>query len=126
MEKSGQLRLFDSEFPLTDNIFIRIFNGHTLGLAVGLIRFKNSTIVNISDLIPLAGNIPLSWISGYDTNPLNSLTEKQQFLEESVKNNYVYFFYHDAERECCSLKQTPKGIRMNKTFTLKELSSEDL
>jgi glyoxylase-like metal-dependent hydrolase (beta-lactamase superfamily II) len=125
IEKSGQLKLFISEFDLTQNIRIRIFNGHTLGLAIGIIKYENMTIVNISDLIPMAGNIPLTWISGYDTNPLNSLTEKQQFLEESMKNNYIYFFFHDAERECCTLQETPKGIRINEVFTLEEfLSSE--
>ncbi len=125
IEKSGQLKLFNSEFNLTQNISIRIFNGHTLGLAIGIIKYENRTIVNISDLIPMAGNIPLTWISGYDTNPLNSLTEKQQFLEESLKNNYIYFFFHDAERECCTLQETPKGIRIDKVFTLEEfLSSE--
>jgi glyoxylase-like metal-dependent hydrolase (beta-lactamase superfamily II) len=126
IENSGQLKLFDSEFSLTKNINIRLFNGHTLGLGVGLIKYKNITLVNISDLIPMSGNIPLSWISGYDTNPLNTLSEKQQFLEESLKNNYVYFFFHDPERECCSLQQTPKGIRMNKSFALKEFTSDDL
>jgi glyoxylase-like metal-dependent hydrolase (beta-lactamase superfamily II) len=125
IEKSGQLKLFNSEFDLTQNIRIRIFNGHTLGLAIGIIKYENRTIVNISDLIPMAGNIPLTWISGYDTNPLNSLTEKQQFLEESLKNNYVYFFFHDAERECCTLQETPKGIRINNVFTLKEFLSSD-
>lgn len=122
MEKSRQLRLIESEFHLTDHIYIRIFNGHTLGLTVGLINYRNTTIVNISDLMPMAGNITLSWISGYDTNPLTSLAEKQQFLEESLKNSYTYFFYHDVERECCNLQQTQKGIRINKIFTLKEVA----
>ena len=125
IEKSGQLKLFNSEFNLTQNISIRIFNGHTFGLAIGIIKYENRTIVNISDLIPMAGNIPLTWISGYDTNPLNTLTEKQQFLEESLKNNYIYFFFHDAERECCTLQETPKGIRINNVFTLKEFLSSD-
>lgn len=123
--KSGQLKLFNSEFNLTENIHIRIFNGHTSGLAIAIIKYNNRTIVNISDLIPMAGNIPLTWVSGYDTNPLTSLQEKQQFLEESLKNNYVYFFYHDVERECCTLKNTPKGIRMDKPSTLKELFSDE-
>jgi glyoxylase-like metal-dependent hydrolase (beta-lactamase superfamily II) len=122
MEKSGQLKLFDSEFDLTQNIRIRIFNGHTLGLAIGIIKYENRKIVNISDLIPMAGNIPLTWISGYDTNPLNSLTEKQQFLEESLKNNYVYFFFHDSERECCTLQETPKGIRMSQVLRLEDIT----
>lgn len=118
IERSGQLKLIDSDFDLTPNIRIRLFNGHTSGLAIGIIHYNNRIIVNITDLIPLAGNIPISWISGYDTNPLTSLTEKEQFLEESLKNNYVYFFFHDLERECCTLQQTPKGIRLNQVGTL--------
>lgn len=125
IEKSGQLKLFDTDFNLTPNIRIRLFNGHTLGLAIGIIHYNNRTLVNISDLIPMAGNIPLSWISGYDTNPLNALTEKEQFLEESLKNNYVYFFFHDLERECCNLQQTPKGIRLNQVFTLNDFISAE-
>ena len=31
MEKSGQLRLFDTDFSVTPNVHIRLFNGHTLG-----------------------------------------------------------------------------------------------
>ena len=125
VEKSGQLKLFDTDFNLTPNIRIRLFNGHTLGLAIGIIQYNNRTIVNISDLIPMTGNIPLSWISGYDTNPLNALIEKEQFLEESLKNNYVYFFFHDLERECCDLQQTPKGIRLNRVFTVDDFISAD-
>jgi glyoxylase-like metal-dependent hydrolase (beta-lactamase superfamily II) len=118
IEKSGQLRLFDADFNLTPDIRIRLFNGHTMGQAIGFINFKNRTIVNISDLIPTAGNISLSWISGYDTNPLTSLVEKEQFLKESLENDYIYFFFHDLERECCTLQDTPKGIRIDKVFTL--------
>jgi glyoxylase-like metal-dependent hydrolase (beta-lactamase superfamily II) len=126
IEKSGQLNLFDSDFNLTPNIRIRIFNGHTLGLAIGVINNKNRTIVNISDLVPMAGNIPISWISGYDTNPLTALTEKEQFLEESLENNYVYFFFHDLERECCTLQQTPKGIRMHSVFTINDFMNDKI
>lgn len=123
--KSRQLRLFDKEFNLTENINIRIFNGHTLGLAVSLIKYGNRTIVNITDLIPMAGNITLSWISGYDTNPLTALTEKQQFLEESLRNDYVYFFFHDPDKECCSLQQTPKGIRSHRNFPLNQFINSE-
>lgn len=125
IEKSGQLKLFDSDFDLTPNIHIRLFNGHTLGLAIGIIRYGNKTLVNISDLIPMAGSITLSWVSGYDTNPLTALTEKEQFLEESLRNNYVYFFFHDLERECCTLQQTPKGIRMGQVDTLNHFMSSE-
>jgi hypothetical protein len=58
---------------------------------------------------------------GYDTRPLITLDEKEKILTEAVQNNYTLFFEHDAVNECCSLINTDKGIRVDKTFTLNEL-----
>jgi len=69
-------------------------------------------------LIPLVGNISMSWICGYDTQPLVALKEKEAFLKESIENNYIYYFYHDLEHECCTLKDTIKGIRPDRIFPL--------
>jgi len=108
-EESGQLELFEKEFDLTPRIHIRLFNGHTLGQAISLIDYRGRILVNMADLMPLAGNISMSWVCGYDTQPLLSLKEKAEFLNESTENSYNYYFYHDLENECCDLKQTEKG-----------------
>jgi len=122
MQESGQLHLFDREFDLTPNVNIRLFHGHTSGQAVALVRYKDRTLVNIADLMPLVGNISMSWVCGYDTQPLVTLAEKEDFLKESLEGGYTYYFYHDLEHECCSLKDTPKGIRTDRTFTLAEFA----
>lgn len=119
---SGQLELFDEEFELTPNIQLRLFNGHTVGQTIGLVYYKGRTIVNTSDLIPLQGNISMSWVCGYDTQPLVSLEEKTDFMKESLENNYAYYFYHDLENQCCSLKDTIRGIRPDETFDLSDIS----
>ena len=119
----GQLELFDKEFELTPNVQLRLCDGHTLGQTIGLISFKGKTIVNVADLIPLAGNISMSWICGYDTQPLVALKEKADFLQESLANNYIYYFYHDLDNECCTLKDTLKGIRTEKTFKISEITA---
>ena len=118
----GQLDLFDKEFELTPNVQLRLYNGHTLGQTIALIFFNGKTIVNVADLIPLAGNISMSWICGYDTQPLIALKEKDDFLNESIANNYIYYFYHDLETQCCTLKDTIKGIRPDERFDLTEIS----
>jgi glyoxylase-like metal-dependent hydrolase (beta-lactamase superfamily II) len=121
MQGNGQLQLFEQEFDLTPNVHIRLFHGHTAGQAIALIRYRRRTLVNIADLMPLAGNISMSWVCGYDTRPLITLEEKADFLRESLAGGYTYYFYHDLEHECCSLKDTPKGIRPDRFFTLKGL-----
>ena len=86
IQTNGQLELFDGEFELTPNIQIRLFDGHTVGQAVALIYFNGKTVVNAADLIPLAGNISMSWVCGYDTQPLVSLKEKADFRYPSRLN----------------------------------------
>ena len=74
----------------------------------------------MADTIPTAAHMPLPYIMSYDTQPLISLKEKEDFLIEAVEYNYILFFEHDAYFECCSVEQTEKGIRMKNAMTLKE------
>jgi glyoxylase-like metal-dependent hydrolase (beta-lactamase superfamily II) len=123
IEKSGKLRFVDQETFFSKNIQLRFFNGHTEGLMIPFIDCENYTLVYVSDLLPTAANIPLAWVCGFDTRPLLSMQEKETFLQEAVKNRYVLFFEHDVDNECCTLKTTEKGIRIDESFTFEEFLS---
>jgi glyoxylase-like metal-dependent hydrolase (beta-lactamase superfamily II) len=117
---SGKLHFIEKVGMLTSKIQLRLFNGHTEGLIIPFIKYKNKTLVFTADLLPTAAHIPASWLCGYDTRPLISIEERNSFLSEAMQNNYTLFFEHDIYRECCNLKQTEKGIKMDKSFTLSE------
>jgi glyoxylase-like metal-dependent hydrolase (beta-lactamase superfamily II) len=104
-----------------NGIDIRFANGHTRAMMLPQIRYRQHTIVFMADLLPSAGHIPLPYVMAYDMFPLTSLQEKRMFLEEAVTNNYVLFFEHDREHECCTLQRTEKGIRPDRFFSLSEL-----
>jgi glyoxylase-like metal-dependent hydrolase (beta-lactamase superfamily II) len=108
---SGQLKLFESNFSPVPEIELRLYNGHSEGMALPLVAFKNKTYVYITDLIPTMANIPLSWIGGYDTQPLLSFTEREEFLNEALEGDYILVFEHDYYVESCKLEMTEKGIR---------------
>jgi hypothetical protein len=36
-------------------------------------------------------------------------------------SNTSFFFEHDAQNECCTLKMTEKGVRLDAKFRLKEV-----
>jgi beta-galactosidase beta subunit len=61
----------------------------------------------------------------YDTRPLITLEEKEKFLKEAAQQNYVLFFEHDLYRECCTVTETEKGVRMKESFTLAEALNKD-
>ncbi|MCX6208106.1 MAG: MBL fold metallo-hydrolase, partial [Bacteroidetes bacterium] len=61
------------------------------------------------------------YVMAYDMFPLTTLQEKKSFLNEAITNDYVLFFEHDKDNECCTLQQTEKGIRVKELFKLSEL-----
>jgi len=52
---------------------------------------------------------------------LITLEEKERFLKEAAANNYVLFLEHDPVNECCTVKETERGVRLDKAFSLKEI-----
>lgn len=108
--ESGKLILFDKEGGLYPGFEVRFFNGHTVGQAIPLIRHKGRTVVFASDMLPTMAHLPLPYVMSYDTQPLITLAEKEDFLNEAVDNDYVLFFEHDIYNECCTLERTEKGI----------------
>jgi len=131
LQENGQLKFIEtvnteSEEPLgensfTENIGIRFVNGHTEKMMLPQIKYKGKTIVYMADLLPAVYHIQMPYIMAYDMFPLTTLQEKRSFLTEALEKNYILFFEHDAQHECCTLKQTERGIRENDIFKLNEL-----
>jgi hypothetical protein len=96
-------------------------DGHTEKQMIPKITYKNKSIVFAADLIPTLGHLPVPYIMGYDIRPLVSMSEKDLFLKEAVEKNYYLFLEHDAHNEVITLKNTEKGVRLDKTFSFNEL-----
>lgn len=133
IQESGLLQMvaipesdFDEQGLIGSSVFckdvsIRFVNGHTAAMMLPQIQYKGRTIVFMADLLPSVAHIPLPYIMGYDMFPLTTLKEKISFLEEAAANDYVLFFQHDPVNECCTVKHTEKGIRVNEIFRLDSL-----
>jgi len=117
-ESAGRL----ASTSFTENISVRFVDGHTEKMMLPQIRFGDRTIVYMADLLPSVGHIPLPYVMAYDMFPLTTLNEKKSFLDEALTNNYILFFEHDPKIECCTLKQTERGIRMVDSFLLTQIA----
>lgn len=111
---SGKLNLVDENGELFPGVALRLFYGHTPGLMLPEISYKGRTLFYAGDLIPTTAHIPLLWNMAYDLLPLVTIAEKQEILEEALGNDHLIIFQHDPVTECCSLTETPKGIRAGK------------
>ncbi|MBN2821276.1 MAG: MBL fold metallo-hydrolase [Bacteroidales bacterium] len=121
LENSGLIDFIEYEGEYFSGISIRFFSGHTDGLIVPFIHYQDKTLVYTNDLLALSAHIPASWVCGFDTRPLISFEERNGLLQEAFRNNYYLVFQHDHYTECCTLKNTEKGIRKDKEFKLEEL-----
>ncbi len=126
IKDSGQLnfvKLTNTNFNTTSELGFGILfvDGHTEKMMLPQIQYKGKTLVFMADLLPTVGHIPLPYVMGYDTRPLLTMDEKQQFLNLAVDNNYILFFEHDAQHELCTVKHTEKGVRLEQTYSFNEI-----
>ena len=122
MQDHGVLKFVDLEKKsLFSGFDFLTVDGHTDKQMLPKISYKGHTVVFMADLLPSVGHIPLPYVMGYDTRPLITMSEKQAFLEEAAREKYVLFLEHDAVNECCTVKMTEKGVRLDQTFRLDEL-----
>jgi glyoxylase-like metal-dependent hydrolase (beta-lactamase superfamily II) len=122
IQESGQLQFLNTaDASFTGKIPVRFVSGHTEAMMLPQIVYKNRILVFVADLLPTIGHIPLPYVPAYDMFPLQTLTEKKVFLEEAADRDYILFLEHDPENECCTVKRTEKGVRLNETFNLNEI-----
>ncbi|MGY5355414.1 MBL fold metallo-hydrolase [Wenyingzhuangia sp. IMCC45467] len=126
IKESGQLKFVPvngSDKTQFSELGFGIFfaDGHTEKQMIPMIQYKGKTVVFMADLLPTTGHIPLPYVMSYDTRPLLTLSEKELFLNEAAKNEYILFLQHDAHHELCTVQQTEKGVRLKETYTFNQI-----
>ncbi|MEA1886396.1 MAG: MBL fold metallo-hydrolase [Bacteroidota bacterium] len=117
----GKLHMVEKAGKLFEDVSVRIVNGHTPGQLIPIIDYKKTKLVFAADLIPTVAHIPLLWNMSYDLDQLATIREKREILEESLANKYILFFEHDIHTECCTLKDTTKGIREDRLMKFSDI-----
>ena len=123
---AGKLKFVSVNQYICPEVELRIYNGHTLGQLVSYINFESKTLVYVGDVIPLAANVPLAWISAYDIFPISAMAEKKILLDEAVEKNQILFFEHDKYTECCTVAANYKKHKVDKSMTFEEVISSQI
>lgn len=111
LEKENKIKFVDKEGEHIPEIFFKIVNGHTDGQIIPVFKYQNRIISFMADFIPSVLHIPLPYVPSFDTRPLLSMKEKENYLQQAYTENHILFFEHDAQNEICQLHNTEKGIR---------------
>lgn len=115
IKESGQLNFIHSNPREQIGFDILFVDGHTEKQMLPILNYQGKTIVFMADLLPTVGHIPLPYVMGYDTRPLLTIQEKEQFLNQAATKGYYLFLEHDAIHELCTVHHTEKGVRLKET-----------
>lgn len=99
-------------------------HGHTIGQQLPKITVGDQTIVFMADLLPTHVHLPLPYVMGYDMYPVQTLTEKEQFLEQAVDDNWYLFLEHDTEEEVITVQKENGRYAVKDRLSLSDISLE--
>ncbi len=130
IRESGLLELVDGDtrLELGPALVLELFQtgGHTPGHQIVLVRtdssgqgFKGSgsdhqnpgtlgprnpvlgrTAVFWGDLIPTSSHIETPYIMGYDLSPLETMEQKEKFVQQAIAGKWLSFLEHDPDHAC--------------------------
>lgn len=121
-QKTGQLKFIpfsDSEYQFIPGLKIRFLHGHTTGMMLPVINTDNQTFIYCADLIPTIHHLSLSYIIAYDIQPLQTIKERNEIIEEAIIKNYVLILEHDLVNACIKLTKNESGKVQAIPFNLK-------
>lgn len=105
----GVLNFTNGEERFDDNIEFLIANGHTFSQQLVKISDGSQTLLYAGDLAPFSSHLRLSYIMGYDLQPLETLKEKKRILQKAHEEDWSLFFEHDPFTPCIKIGADNKG-----------------
>lgn len=105
-----QVKTFKKKITVLPGIEMIHTGGHSNGHAVIKMTQNDETILHMGDLMPTHAHSNPLWVLAYDDYPMDSIAAKQQLMEEGLKGNYWYSFYHDAVYRLVKWDESGKNI----------------
>ena len=95
---SGQMTLVDwfkGEREIVPGISVEEFPGHTRQLMAVHIDSGGKRASYISDLMPTSAHLDITWVMGYDLDPLRCIAERKRMYTRAIPEEWLILFTHD-------------------------------
>ena len=111
--ESGQMSLLDLEpdeiQEILPGISVELFPGHTHQLMAVHIESGGEHACYISDLLPTSAHLDVTWVMGYDLDPLRCIEERKRFYARAIPEEWLVLFTHDHNRPMGHVSWNDKG-----------------
>ena len=97
--ENGQMALLDGGAgfvtEIVTGISAEVYPGHTAQMLAVNIDSQGRRACYISDLIPTSAHLDLTWVMGYDLDPLTSIEQRKRFYARAIPEQWLVLFTHD-------------------------------
>jgi len=111
---SGQMTLLTNEGiaknpEIVPGISVELFPGHTAQLMGVHIVSGPEHACYISDLIPTSVHLDVTWVMGYDLDPMRCIEERKRFYQRAIPEKWLVLFTHDHHTPMARIAMNDKG-----------------
>ncbi|MDO4814581.1 MAG: MBL fold metallo-hydrolase [Gemella sp.] len=92
---SHQVETFGDEYNFSPEISMHHTGGHSRGHSILVLKQEEETLVYMADLMLSHAHRNPLWVTGVDDYPMDSIAQKEKWLNKGFKEGYRFMFYHD-------------------------------
>ena len=111
--ESGQMTLIDTRpnevTPIVPGISVECYPGHTAQLLAVNVDSGPKRACYISDLIPTSAHLDITWVMGYDLDPLTCIEQRKRFYSRAIAEDWLVLFTHDHHTPMAHITHNEKG-----------------
>ncbi len=107
--KSGQMQLLRGEQEIVPGVSVKVFPGHTAHMQAVVVTSGGKTACHISDLIPTAAHIDLTWVMAFDLFPITTIDSRRRYYERALSEKWLTVFTHGVDTPWGYIEQDETG-----------------
>jgi glyoxylase-like metal-dependent hydrolase (beta-lactamase superfamily II) len=105
-----QVKTYHSEKEILPGLRVIHTGGHSAGHAIVEIESKGERLLHMADLMPTHAHQNSLWVMAYDDYPMTSISQKEIWIKEGLKDRVWFSFYHDAIYRAIKWNESGKEI----------------
>jgi glyoxylase-like metal-dependent hydrolase (beta-lactamase superfamily II) len=109
----GQMTLLDpprgGHQEIVPGVSVEVFPGHTAQMMAVMLDSGGRRACYISDLMPTSAHLDVTWVMGYDLDPLTCIEQRKRFLNRAIPERWLVLFTHDHHHPMGYVEWGAKG-----------------
>jgi glyoxylase-like metal-dependent hydrolase (beta-lactamase superfamily II) len=117
---NGQMTLIEppsGQMEIVPGVSVEVFPGHTAQMMAVMLDSAGRRACYVSDLIPTAAHLDVTWVMGYDLYPLTCIEQRKRFLSRAIPEQWLVLFTHDHDHPMGFVEPGAKGKPQLKAWT---------